>query len=70
MHKVTTLSRHRIGKHKSSKSCLYINKLADVDIKVLTELVKASVTDIKRNATETPIEHSRKALAWRVEAEG
>ena len=33
----------RLGKHKSSKSCLYIKKLADVDIKVLTELVKASV---------------------------
>ena len=33
----------RLGKHKSSKSCLYIKKLADVDIKVLTELVKESV---------------------------
>ena len=33
----------RLGKHQSSKSCLYIKKLADIDIKVLTELVKASV---------------------------
>lgn len=32
----------RLGKHKISKACLYINKLADVDIKVLEELTKAA----------------------------
>ena len=28
----------RLGKHKSSKACLYINKLADVDLNVLEEI--------------------------------
>ena len=33
----------RLGKHKTSVSCLYINKLADVDQDVLRELVQRSV---------------------------
>ncbi len=32
----------RLGKYKNGKSCLYINKLADVDQKVLLALVKRS----------------------------
>lgn len=28
----------RLGKHKTGKSCLYVNKLADVDMAVLEEL--------------------------------
>lgn len=32
----------RLGKHKVGKSCLYINKLADVDIDVLEQLVALS----------------------------
>ena len=32
----------RLGKHKTGKSCLYINKLADVDLAVLEELVVLS----------------------------
>lgn len=38
----------RLGKHKSSVSCLYINKLADVDMTVLEELVTAAHNDMKR----------------------
>lgn len=34
----------KLGKHKTSKACLYINKLADVDIVVLKELITQSVT--------------------------
>ena len=30
----------RLGKHKSSKACLYINKLADVDAGVLEEITR------------------------------
>ena len=30
----------RLGKHKSSKACLYLNKLADVDQSVLEEIVR------------------------------
>ena len=36
----------RLGKHKIGKSCLYINKLADVDIEVLKELVRAGLRDL------------------------
>lgn len=32
----------RLGKHKTGKSCLYINKLADVDLDVLEQLVALS----------------------------
>ena len=32
-----------LGKHKTSKGCLYINKLDDVDRDVLRELIKAGV---------------------------
>lgn len=37
----------RLGKHKIGKSCLYINKLADVDRGVLRELVSRSVEHIR-----------------------
>jgi len=33
----------KLGKHKLSKACLYINKLADVDLAVLEQIVKASL---------------------------
>lgn len=33
----------KLGKHKTGKSCLYIKKLADVDQKVLKELIEQSV---------------------------
>jgi hypothetical protein len=32
----------RLGKHSLSKSCLYIKRLADVDVEVLGELVRLS----------------------------
>jgi len=31
----------RLGKHKTGKSCLYINKLADIDLRVLEDMVRA-----------------------------
>jgi hypothetical protein len=31
--------RAKLGKHKTGSSCLYINKLTDVDINVLREMV-------------------------------
>ena len=37
----------RIGKYKIGKSCLYINKLADVDIDVLKELITAGFDEMK-----------------------
>ena len=35
-----------LGKYKTGKSCLYINKLEDVDQEVLKELVRQSVASI------------------------
>ena len=32
----------KLGKHKTGKSCLYVNKLADVDLDVLEKLVALS----------------------------
>lgn len=32
----------RLGKHKTSKACLYVNKLADVDMAVLEQIVQRS----------------------------
>ena len=37
----------KLGKHKKSVGCLYINKLADVDEKILKELIKRSFADMK-----------------------
>lgn len=33
----------RLGKHRTGKACLYLKRLADVDMEVLRELVQASV---------------------------
>lgn len=33
----------KLGKYKTGKSCLYIKKLEDVDVKVLEELVMSSL---------------------------
>lgn len=37
----------RLGKHKMGKSCLYINKLADVDMAVLEEMVRFGLADVR-----------------------
>jgi len=38
-----------LGKHATGKSCLYIKKLDDVDLKVLKELVTKSVKHMKKS---------------------
>ena len=38
----------RLGKHKVGKSCLYINKLADVDTKLLRRLIRDSLQVMKK----------------------
>ena len=37
----------KLGKHKKSKGCLYINKLSDVDLNVLELIIKDSITQMK-----------------------
>src|SRR5437016_9644740 len=36
----------KLGKVKTSKGCLYIKKLADVDLAVLREMIQANVTHV------------------------
>lgn len=36
----------RLGKHKAGKSCLYINRLSDVDGAVLEELIAVGLRDL------------------------
>lgn len=42
----------KLGKHKLGKGCLYINKLADVDMAVLEELVKRTYVAMKERITK------------------
>jgi len=36
----------RLGKHKIGKSCLYVNKLADIDLDALADLIRAGLADL------------------------
>lgn len=38
----------KLGKYKTGKSCLYINRLGDVDKKVLERLIRESVREMRR----------------------
>ncbi len=37
----------KLGKHKHTKACLYVRKLADIDLKVLEQLIVGSVAEVK-----------------------
>jgi hypothetical protein len=37
----------QLGKYKTSKSCLYVKKLEDIDLGTLEELVRSSVEQVK-----------------------
>lgn len=38
----------RLGKHSTGKSCLYVNKLADIDLAVLEEIIAADWQTMQR----------------------
>ena len=42
----------RLGKHKASVGCVYVNKLADIDLLVLEETVRESVRLLDEYAAE------------------
>jgi hypothetical protein len=42
----------RLGKHKLAKSCLYLNRLPDVDESALRDLIRAGLDDL---ATRYPV---------------
>ena len=44
----------RLGKHKIGKSCLYINKLADVDLAVVEEMVRYTLDLLHENYETSP----------------
>lgn len=39
----------RLGKHKTGKSCLYINKLSDVELPVLEEIILNGLSYMRKN---------------------
>ncbi len=48
LHLILDMKKHaavlkKLGKHKTGAGCLYVNKLDDVDIKVLEELINTAV---------------------------
>ena len=38
----------KFGKHTTGKACVYINKVADIDVDVLKELISQSVSFLKK----------------------
>ncbi len=38
----------KIGRHKVSGSCLHFKKLSDIDVRILSKLIVASLSDLKR----------------------
>ncbi len=38
----------QLGRHRMGKSCLYVRRLSDVDIRVLEKLVKGSLVELRR----------------------
>lgn len=43
----------RLGKYRKARSCLYVNTLADIDMGVLAELIRAGLDDL---ATHWPVQ--------------
>jgi hypothetical protein len=49
----TAVLLKKLGKHKGGlDSCLYINKLADIDLGVLEKLIELGVSTLKKTAAE------------------
>ena len=46
---------NRLGKHKTGASCLYFNRLSDIDQVVLKDLITAGLTDL---GTRYPVQPS------------
>lgn len=42
----------KLGRHRTGKSCLYVRRLADVDLEVLEELVRRSVKEMRERHAE------------------
>ena len=42
-----------LGKHRTGKSCLYLNRLRDIDMSTLEELIRQSVAEMRRGFSES-----------------
>lgn len=38
----------KLGKHKTSKACLYINKMADIDLDVLQQIIERAIVHMRK----------------------
>ena len=38
----------KLGQHKTSVSCIFFNKLVNIDVKVLKQIIRRSVADMKK----------------------
>jgi hypothetical protein len=45
---------NRLGKHKTGAACVYVNKLADIDMAALQDLIRAGLVDLARTFPLTP----------------
>jgi len=52
-----------LGRHKTGKSCLYIKRLSDVDVKVLEKLIRASVKAIRAKYDSTDKAENKKSAS-------
>lgn len=53
-------SLEKLGKHKTGAGCLYINKLEDVDVKVLKKMIDSTAkTDLKKSMETVKIKNAK-----------
>ncbi|MRX68704.1 protein of unknown function (DU1801) [Flavobacterium resistens] len=38
----------KLGKHKAAKGCIYVKKLADIDVEILKKMVSISVKELQK----------------------
>ncbi len=41
----------KLGKHKTGKGCLYIKRLADVDLNVLNQMIELGIEDVEQKTS-------------------
>lgn len=46
----------RLGKHTAGVGCIYINRLTDIDLKVLEELIAATAEELKQLYPENEVQ--------------
>lgn len=52
-----------LGKHRTGKSCLYVRRLSDIDLKVLEKLVRGSLLALRERYPQMPGRAAEKGKA-------